>query len=258
MRLGFEEIQTPFLSGSQSARKWTEDWAAAHLYCLACGADSVSPYENNRPVADLHCEDCSEEYELKSTKARFGRKVTDGAFATMCARLDAKTNPNLLLLRYDGEDHSVTDLSLVPKFFFTRELIERRKPLASTARRAGWIGCNILLNKVPAIGRIEIVRDRSVLPREAVLSSWSRTAFLHEKTPKARGWLIEVLNCVEALGTSEFTIDDAYGFTRQLQALYPGNRHVPEKIRQQLQVLRDQGILDFVSRGRYRLTPASR
>jgi len=26
------------------------------------------------------------------------------------------------------------------------EIIERRKPLAITARRAGWIGCNILGN----------------------------------------------------------------------------------------------------------------
>ena len=35
--------------------------------------------------------------------------------------------------------------------------------------------------------------------------------------------------------------------------LHPDNRHVRDKIRQQLQVLRDHGYLEFVSRGSYRL-----
>jgi type II restriction enzyme len=32
------------------------------------------------------------------------------------------------------------------------------------------------------------------------------------------------------------------------------NRHIKEKIRQQLQILRDKGYLEFLERGRYRLT----
>ena len=44
-----------------------------------------------------------------------------------------------------------------------------------------------------------------------------------------------------------------YAFEAQLSQLYPKNRHVKQKIRQQLQVLRDRGYLDFVSRGYYRL-----
>jgi type II restriction enzyme len=40
---------------------------------------------------------------------------------------------------------------------------------------------------------------------------------------------------------------------RRLHRLYPGNRNVRPKIRQQLQVLRDQGYLDFIGPGRYRL-----
>jgi hypothetical protein len=34
----------------------------------------------------------------------------------------------------------------------------------------------------------------------------------------------------------------------------PDNKHVKEKMRQQLQVLRDNGFLEFLDRGRYRLT----
>jgi type II restriction enzyme len=61
------------------------------------------------------------------------------------------------------------------------------------------------------------------------------------------------MNCVDAIGRREFELDDVYAFEGVLSQLYPGNRHVKQKIRQQLQVLRDRGYLDFVSRGTYRL-----
>jgi type II restriction enzyme len=42
-------------------------------------------------------------------------------------------------------------------------------------------------------------------------------------------------------------------FTRELEQLHPDNRHVRDKIRQQLQVLRDLGFLLHVERGVWRL-----
>jgi type II restriction enzyme len=42
---------------------------------------------------------------------------------------------------------------------------------------------------------------------------------------------------------------DIYAFTRELEQLHPGNRHVRDKIRQQLQVLRDLGLLLHVGPG---------
>ncbi|MGO9588076.1 MAG: hypothetical protein ACLP2Y_18010 [Limisphaerales bacterium] len=41
--------------------------------------------------------------------------------------------------------------------------------------------------------------------------------------------------------------------TRELEQLHPDNRHVRDKIRQQLQVLRDTGLLIHVESGRWRL-----
>ena len=61
------------------------------------------------------------------------------------------------------------------------------------------------------------------------------------------------MKCIELLGKKEFHIDDAYGFEARLSQLYPNNRHVKQKIRQQLQFLRDRNYLDFVSRGFYRV-----
>ena len=92
-----------------------------------------------------------------------------------------------------------------------------------------------------------------VLAREAVLAEWQKTLFLRDESPETRGWLLDVMKCVESLGKREFTLDEVYAFERHLGDLYPGNQNVRPKIRQQLQFLRDRGFIDFVSRGNYRL-----
>ncbi len=253
MKLDFEELQAQYTSGSQNARVWTEQWVGRWLFCPNCGSPRISRFTANRPVADFFCPSCQEQFELKAQKTAFGAKVLDGAFRTMVDRLASSDNPNLVLLNYDLPRREVTDVCLIPKHFFVREIIEERKPLAPTARRAGWVGCNILLNQIPKMGKIFVVRRSLEQPKEIVLAQWKRTLFLRDERADARGWLIEVMKCVEAIGRTEFELQDVYAFESQLSALYPNNRHVRQKIRQQLQVLRDHGFLDFVSRGYYRL-----
>ena len=253
MKLGFEESQSSYSSGSQNARAWTEAWVSAWAYCPHCGNAKISPFPNNSPLADFFCTSCSEEFELKSQKGKFGAKVVDGAFKTKCERLAASNNPNLLLMNYDLKSLAVVNLFIVPKHFFVREIIEERKPLAATARRAGWIGSNILLDRVPESGKIHIVQNGVVRAKELVLAEWQKTLFLRNESPETRGWLLDVMKCVESLGKRDFTLDEVYAFERHLGDLYPGNQNVKPKIRQQLQYLRDRGFIDFVSRGNYRL-----
>jgi type II restriction enzyme len=253
MNLEFDEPQTAYASGSQSARSWTEAWVSAQAYCPHCGNAKMSPFPNNSPLADFLCISCNEEFELKSQKGKFGAKILDGEFRTKCERLAASNNPNLLLMNYDLQSRAVVNLFIVPKHFFVREIIEERKPLAATARRAGWIGSKILLDRVPESGKIHIVHRGTVRPKEVVLAEWQRTLFLRKESPETRGWLLDVMKCVESLGHREFTLEEVYAFERHLGDLYPGNQNVRPKIRQQLQYLRDRGFIDFVSRGNYRL-----
>jgi hypothetical protein len=70
---------------------------------------------------------------------------------------------------------------------------------------------------------------------------------------KQRGWTLDVLNAVRSLRKPEFTLPEAYSLERSLAQLHPANRHVRDKIRQQLQVLRDLNLLEFIGRGKYRL-----
>lgn len=142
---------------------------------------------------------------------------------------------------------------VVPKHFFTAEIIEARKPLGAHARRAGWQGSHIRLDAVPLSGKIALVRDSILVPKETVLKAWRETLFLREEGLAARGWLIDVMRCVEEIGRAEFRLEDVYAFEARLSRIYPDNRNVRPKIRQQLQVLRDHGWLMFEGRGRYRL-----
>lgn len=109
----------------------------------------------------------------------------------------------------------------------------------------------ISLASVPALGRIGVVRNGAVRPKAAVLEQWQESNRLLQTEPQNRGWVADVLGCVERLYSS-FTLENVYSFEKELAAKHPKNRFVRAKIRQQLQVLRDLGLLEFVSPRVYR------
>lgn len=256
MKFEFREPNSVYVSGSQRARVWTEQWVSEWLYCVNCGNPEILQFPANLPVADFYCPRCNDQYELKSQKKPFGAKLANGAYATKMERLKSASNPNLLLLSYDASAASVRDICIIPKHFFAPEVVEQRKPLAATARRAGWVGSNILLSRIPQSGRIHIVQSGIVVAKEHVLEQWKHTLFLRAQPAETRGWLIEVMKCVDAFGHREFEINEIYAFEPILAQIYPGNNNVRAKIRQQLQVLRDSGYLQFVAKGRYRRVPS--
>jgi type II restriction enzyme len=180
--------------------------------------------------------------------------VVDGAYETMMDRLGSPRSPSLFLLNYDQARLEVSSFLVVPSHFFVPSTIERRKPLSASARRAGWIGCNIVLHQVPEAGRIFLVMERTIEPRSAVLAKWQRMLFLRDQTDVAeKGWLLNVMKCIEAMRQPTFSLGQLYAFEAELSRIYPGNRHIRPKIRQQLQVLRDKGYLDFLGNGWYKM-----
>ena len=66
-----------------------------------------------------------------------------------------------------------------------------------------------------------------------------------------RGWTLDVLNVVRSLGRDRFTLADVYARSSVLQKMYPQNQHIREKIRQQLQRIRDMGLIEFAGGGQY-------
>ncbi len=190
-------------------------------------------------------------FELKSKNGTIDGKLSDGAYGTMMERITSTTNPDLFVLRY-ARSLEVIDLIIIPKFFFTPQVIEKRKPLSATARRAGWTGCNILLSEIPNQGRIPIITNQKVVDPKEVVSKYRNISAVQTNNIENRSWLLDVLNCINKIDKGQFTLSEVYEFQNELQRRHPDNHNVEAKIRQQLQVLRDKGILEFVDRGVYR------
>ncbi|MCK4312525.1 MAG: hypothetical protein KAW88_07305 [Candidatus Cloacimonetes bacterium] len=65
-------------------------------------------------------------------------------------------------------------------------------------------------------------------------------------------WKKDVFKCLLEIEDDLFSLEQIYRFSRKLQELHPQNLNVEPKIRQQLQYLRDLGLIEFVKPGVYK------
>lgn len=251
MNLRFDlSVADSYVSKQQKVRVLTEKWIGDNGYCPRCGY-LLSTYANNNPGADFFCNSCEEDFELKSKFGNLTAKIPDGAYATMIHKINELRIPNLFLLAY-SKDYEVRNLCVVPKHFLTVDIIDKKKPLSATARRAGWTGCNINLSAVPEAGKVYLIKNSKIVNRDGVQNRFKRTLFLRKKKPESKGWIVDILRCIEQIPANEFSLSELYEFERQLKSRYPKNNFIKDKMRQQLQILRDEGLLEFKGKGQYK------
>lgn len=259
MDLALPARSARYKSNSQIARIATEPWAAEHLYCPSCPSNRLEPTPPNTKVVDFECPRCALRVQLKASSKRFGRAFTNSAYAPKVEAIKARRMPDYALLTYDSASWTVRNVEFVPGHFLSLGTIQRRNPLRPGRDREGWVGSNVLLHMLPPDARVSVIRDGHVRPPRDVREEYARTKPLKDRGSGTVGWTVDVLREVRTLipqvGTT-FTLREVYAAAAEnLAALHPGNAHVEEKIRQQMQILRDMGILEFVPgrRGTYRL-----
>ena len=243
-------ISNVYHNKSQITRIVTERWGADNLYCPICGFDRISAYPNNEKVSDFFCQGCRENYQLKSTSKKLGKSFPGSEYYTLVNRIENEQQPNLFLLQYDLTDEVVKKLIFIPRVFFSTSVIELRKPLSKTARRAGWTGCNIRLDRIPAEGKILLITPDNINTKQAVQNEVKKIRSLFNTEKTDRQWYIEILKIVRLL-PDRFQTMDIYKYEDYLKRVFPNNNNVKAKIRQQLQVLRDNGIIVFSGAGVY-------
>lgn len=241
-----------YVNNSQKARVITEKWVSDNMFCPRCGHNEITHFENNRPVADFYCPLCKSQYELKSKKGTSLNLINDGAYGTMIERIMSLDNPDFLFMSYKNTLWKVNSFFFVPKHFFTPDIIEKRKPLSPNAERAGWTGCNIRLSNIPSIGRIPIIENGIIMDKNDILRKVSAADALNISDMNSRSWLFDIMCCIDSLPKTAFTLYDMYLFEDRLSKNHPDNHNIRAKIRQQLQILRDRGIIEFTGRGEYR------
>ncbi|MDP2826332.1 MAG: DpnI domain-containing protein, partial [Sulfuritalea sp.] len=179
--------------------------------------------------------------------------IVDGAYQTMLASIRSDARPHLLLLSYTT-DYQVRDVTAVPRQFLIEEIVIPRKPLGPHCRRAGWQGCNLNIAMLPSDGRIKFVSNFTKAPRANVCAAWKQAEFLDEYKSAKRSWIAVTMALVRRLNKRSFTLAELYELDGDARKTFPNNAHVKEKLRQQLQHLRDRGWLHFEGRGNYRLS----
>lgn len=243
---------TGLKSLSQVARRVTEDWASDNLYCASCDSSRLQRMPHNSQAIDFTCAECTATFQLKAGRTWNERRIPDAGYHAMMRALASDRVPNLLVMQYSA-DWRVHNLLIVPSFFFTPAAIEKRKPLGPTARRAGWIGCNILLSEIADLGKIRIVSNGVPADASLIRRQYAAIRPLADLEVNLRGWTLDVLRLIKRLGKQTFSLPEAYQFLAELARLHPKNQNIKPKIRQQLQVLRDLGFVRFLGSGKYEL-----
>ena len=187
MKLGFEESQLSYSSGTQKARAWTEAWVSAQAYCPHCGNARMAQFPNNSPLADFLCTSCNEEFELKSQKGKFGATVTNGAYKTKCERLAADNNPNLLLMNYDVKSLSVAICSLCQSISSSKTSLRNESRLppqhgepAGSGRKSDWTAClspaRFISSRAESFGRRTLFLRNGKRRSSSGTSHWKHAA----------------------------------------------------------------------------------
>src|SRR5262249_25362474 len=161
--------------------------------CPVCDSPHLARAAHNTAAIDYSCPTCNSPFQLKSQSRHFGTKIVDAAYSEMKKAILADRTPNLFVMHYDPAAWCVRNVILVPHFAFSLAVVECRPLLPPTARRAGWIGCNILLGQIPEDARISTVSDGSVQLRTKVRQAYNRLRPLEKLKVEKRGWTLDVL-----------------------------------------------------------------
>lgn len=106
-----------------------------------------------------------------------------------------------------------------------------------------------LLSKIPKSDRIKLPKYKIETPEKYLDIIELDNNII---TSSLKGWKLEVFKCVNTISKQIFTLDEINKFENQLKIAYPSNNNILPKIRQQLQYLRDLGLLEFLGNGEYR------
>lgn len=249
----YNEYKYRYKSPSQLARVITERWVEDNMYCPFCSASNLKPYNNNYPVADFYYNQCKEEFQLKSKKNNIGKTIPDGDYYKMIEAVNSNKVPNFFFLAYSHNIDYIENLLIVPNQFIVPNVINRRTPLSATARRAGWTGCSIKLDYISNQGKIYAIRERKIISKSQVVNNVLSISFFREiKNLDTRGWINDVLLVISHINKEIFTLKDVYKYKDFFKKMHPNNNNIEAKIRQQLQILRDNNFIEFIGRGVYK------
>lgn len=247
----YQEAIKQYKSKSQIARVVTENWCIDNMYCPFCNSPEIKAYENNKKVFDFFCDNCGQQFQLKSKRNSIGSVIIDGEYNTMIRAISKNLTPNLFLMSYSKNYDQVCDFIIIPKYLIFPNNIIKRKPLSPKARRAGWVGCNIDISNICDEGKIKVIDNGNIMNAPEVRKKVQFSQYIFSNDFKTGSWINDVLIVISKM-KKYFSLSDIYLYTEYFKVRHPENNNIEAKVRQQLQFLRDKGYLEFLGQGQYK------
>ena len=89
--------------------------------------------------------------------------------------------------------------------------------MSPNARRAGWVGCNIDISNVVDFGKIFLVKNSQIINQNLVQEHFNNTLFIRTKNIESRGWILDIMMCIDSISKDTFNLKDIYDFEEILK-----------------------------------------
>lgn len=136
-----------------------EDYVKNKMKCIRCNNNNFEKYKKNEKSKDLICVSCNQKYQIKAKSATHKKvdnikskkkfKTIGGDYSTTLNNINDKID--YLIILYEKQSYTILNILYITNENINSNCIIPRKPLSSTAKRAGWQGCNILFDNIQLI-----------------------------------------------------------------------------------------------------------
>jgi Dam-replacing HTH domain len=110
---------------------------------------------------------------------------------------------------------------------------------------------NTTLRRILELDNVEssVVRKQREISK-LIQNSGNGEVFIN--APK-NNWPEDLMYYIKQMHKTEFMLEDVYKFEDELKVKHPKNQTIRNSIRWALQQLRDEGLIEFIRRGEYRI-----
>ena len=145
----FENINPSWKNNSRIYGQAIEDWVIKNYIC-SCGGFFESLNANAKSIDGI-CSSCGNKIQIKSSHHKFKPnkqnilKILGAEYKTTLNSIIA-SDWDLILVAYCKNENKINQFLKIDSSCINENSVVPRKPLAITARRAGWQGCYSTFN----------------------------------------------------------------------------------------------------------------
>jgi type II restriction enzyme len=154
-----KEEHTEWKSESRIVGEASENYTKDNIKCLRCNENNFKKCKTNEQSKDLICISCNQKFQIKAksvTQQQVNNIKTKNKFTTLGGEYST-TLKNIneqidyLIILYEKHTYKIISMLYIKYENINFKCIIPRKPLAITAKRAGWQGCTFIFDNIQII-----------------------------------------------------------------------------------------------------------